>query len=108
MTSRSVSTVAIISSSTSRRLSSRAISALSRVGNARPSPVRKSSSRAKRSFRSGAYVIDALGRTKPFDAVDMLNTLGNQPTTLAMQTPGVFLFALGTRTTLHASGSPRR
>src|SRR5213078_1387639 len=36
---RSASTVAIISITNSRRLSSRTISALSRVGNARPSPV---------------------------------------------------------------------
>jgi hypothetical protein len=28
-------------------------------------------------------------RTKPFDAVDMLHALGNQPTALAMQTLGL-------------------
>jgi len=46
-------------------------------------------------------VIDALGRTKPFDAVDVLHALGDQPTTLAMQTLGVFLF--DTRYAHHAA-----
>src|SRR5262249_36641381 len=40
-------------------------------------------------------VIDALGRTKPFDAVDMLHALGNQTTTLAMQTLGIFQLDAG-------------
>ena len=46
-------------------------------------------------------MIDALGRTKPFDAVDVLHALGDQPTTLAMQTLGVFLF--DTRYAHHAA-----
>ena len=39
----------------------------------------------------GLIVVDALGRTQTFDAVDVLDPLPDQPVTLAMQSPGVFL-----------------
>src|SRR3954447_14491675 len=52
-------------------------------------------------FPQRGVVINALGRTKSLDAVDMLYALGNQPTTLAMQTPGVFMF--DTRNVHHAA-----
>src|ERR1700738_5237213 len=47
-------------------------------------------------------VIDALCRAKPFDAIDMLHTLDNQPLALAVEALGIFLF--DPRKLRHAAG----
>ena len=100
MASRSASRVAIISSTSSRRCNSRMISDFSRGGSARPSPC--AIAPAAPTVRPQRLVIvDALERAKPFDAVDMLNTFGDQAITLTMQPPGVFLFDAG-----HAHHAP--
>src|SRR5215467_408667 len=46
-------------------------------------------------------VVDALGRAQTFDAVDVLDPLPDQPVTLAMQPPGIFL--LDARNPNHAA-----
>jgi hypothetical protein len=53
-------------------------------------------------------IVNALERAKPFNAVDVLNALRDQTVTLTMPPTRVFFGTLGTRTTLHTFGSPRR
>src|SRR5215471_14150726 len=50
---------------------------------------------------SGLIIIDALGCAQTFDAVDVLDPLLDQPVTLAMQPPGIFL--LDARNPHHAA-----
>jgi hypothetical protein len=63
--SRSASTALSCSSSSSRRSSSREICAFKCAGSSRPSPVRSAASRARRSRRSGSYLLIPCASSSP-------------------------------------------
>jgi hypothetical protein len=102
--SRSISAALICSSNSSSRSSSRLICALRCFGKGRPSPVLSSSSRRRRSRRSGSYSDTPWENSNPLIRFHVLDPLGDQHLAFAAETAAVLF--LGSRRLDHCTQPP--